>query len=178
MAREQLFGSASAQRGAHLVEHLFLRGNLSLLGQVPGSTQCAATRDNRYLDERVGVLQVPRDGGVTRFVQGDGTFLVLGHHLGLLLQTAYDAVHGRDEIVLSYTLLAVACRYQRRLVAHIGDVGTAEAGRLTCQQVDVEGFIYFNGFQVYFEHSLALVQVGQIHVNLTVETSGAQQRLV
>ena len=115
---------------------------------------------------------------MTGFVKSDGALFLLGHHLGLLLQTAYDAIYSGDEVLLRDSLLAVARCNQCGLVADVGDVRTAEARRLARQQVYVEGFIHLDGFQMHLEHRLALVQVGQIDMDLTVEASGTQQRLV
>ena len=94
MAGEEFLGSSPSQRGTHLVEHLLAGGDLALLGQIPGSAQGTATRHDGHLDQRVGVLQQPADRGMSGLVEGDGAFLLGGHHLGLLLQSSDDAVHG------------------------------------------------------------------------------------
>ena len=64
----------------------------------------------------------------------DGYRLLLGlrHHLGLFLQTTDDAVHGIEEVLLADLLTVEAGSYQGGLVADVGNVGTREAGGLTC----------------------------------------------
>ncbi len=56
-------------------------------------------------------------------MQGDGAFLVLCHHLGLFLQTADDAVDGREEVILADRLLVMAGSDQGCFVADVSDVG-------------------------------------------------------
>ena len=69
-------------------------------------------------------------------------------------------------------------RDQRRLVADIGDVGTRKAGRLLGQESTVQLRIELQRTQVHVENLLALLHVGQSHLDLPVETSGTHQRLV
>ena len=123
MAREELFGGPSGQRGAHLVEHLLLGGDAALFGQVPGGTEGLSARHDGHLDQGVGIFQQPRYRGVSGLVDGDGAALVLRHHLRLLLQTADDAIDGIEEVLLAHDAAVVAGGDERRLVADVGDVG-------------------------------------------------------
>ena len=50
--------------------------------------------------------------------------------------------------------------------------------RLPCQELDVQTGCQFERLEVDLEDLLALVQIRQVDVDLTVETSGAQERLV
>ena len=59
LADECLLGCTAAKNSAHLIKHLLLGGYLTLLGHVPCRAQCAATRNDGYLDERVRVLKEP-----------------------------------------------------------------------------------------------------------------------
>ena len=177
-AQEEVFGSTSAQGGAHLVEHLLLGCDLPFFGQVPGGTQGPSARHDGHLDERVGILQQPGDAGVSCLVDGDGAAFLFGGDLGLLLQSAHDAVYGIEEVLLAHEFLAVAGSYQGGFVAHVGDVRAREARRLTGQQVNVYRIVYLDGAQVYAKHFLAFVQVGQVHMDLAVEAACTQQGLV
>ena len=105
-------------------------------------------------------------------VEGDGALLGGRHDLGLLLQTANDAINGVEEVLLGDGLGIAAGSNEGCLVADIGDVGTGETGRLTGKEVDVEAGVYLDGLQVYLEDLLALGEVGEVDVDLTVETSG------
>ena len=57
----------------------------------------------------------------------NGALLVVGHHLGLLLQSADDAVYGIEEVLLAYCLLVVTRSYKGSLIAYICYVGTRES---------------------------------------------------
>ena len=39
----------------------------------------------------------------------DGALLVVGHHLGLLLQSADDTVYSIEEVLLAHALLVMTC---------------------------------------------------------------------
>ena len=71
-------------------------------------------------------------------VQRDSALLLHGHHLGLLLQAAHDAIHSSQEMVLGHYGSRIAGCYQGSLITYIGYVGTAEARCLAGQEVDIE----------------------------------------
>ena len=175
---EQFLGGSSTHQRAHLVEHLLLGGNLSLLGEIPGGTQCLSARHDGYLDKRVGVLAEPRDGGMTGLMEGDASLLVGSHHLGLLFQSTHDAVYGIEEVLLANSLLVVAGGDEGSLVAYVGDVGSRESRCLAGQEVDVYGLVHLDRFEMYLEDGLAFVQARQVYVYLTVETAGTEQGTV
>ena len=111
-------------------------------------------------------------------MQGDGAFLLLGEHLGFFLQSSDDTVYCGKEILLLHLPLVVSGSDEGSLVAYVGDVGARESRCLACQQVDIYGLVELERFEVYAEYLLALVQVGEVNVYLSVETSGTQQCLV
>ena len=166
------FLSCTSTKGCtHLVQHLFACGYLSFLGQIPCCAQCPATWDNGNLDQGIGILEMPADSGVSCFVDGDGTLLVGGHDLGLFLQAAYDAVNGTEEIFLGDSCVGVTGCNQCGFVADVGYVGSAEAGCLARQEIQVKviGFLY--GTEVYLEDCAALVDIGKIYVYLAIEAT-------
>ena len=112
------------------------------------------------------------------FVYCNSPLLIGGHHLRLLLQSADDTVHGIQEVLLAHALAIATGCYKCSLVAHIGYVCTREPWGLTGQQVYVYSLVGLHWFQVHLEYLLALIQVGQIHVDLSVEAAGTQQCLV
>ena len=112
------------------------------------------------------------------FVDGDGAFFLIGHDARLLFQTADDTIHRIEEILLCHRLTVVACGDEGGLVADVGDVGAREARRLSGEQVDVQAGLQLEGTQMHVEDRNAFGQIGEIDVDLTVETSGAQQSLV
>ena len=111
-------------------------------------------------------------------VVGYYALLLVGDDLVLALQTAYNAIDGGQEVLLRDEFLVVPGGDQGRLVADIGNVGTRETGSLTCQERTVERRIEFQRTQMDVEDLLALLHVGKAHLDLTVETSGAHERLV
>ena len=177
-SEEDLFGCATGQGGADFIEHLFLGRDGTLLGQVPRRAERLAAGHNGDFDERVGVLEQPRHRGVAGFVDGNGTLFFVGHDACLLLQTADDAIHRVEKILLRHGLAVVTSGDERGLVAHVGDVGPRETGRLSREQFDVQARLELQGTQMHIENGDAFGQVGQVDVDLTVETSGTQQCLV
>ena len=111
-------------------------------------------------------------------MEGDGALLLGSHHLGLLFQSADDAVHSSQEVILVHSLLSVTRSNESRLVADICDICTTEARRLTSQEVDIERTVGLDGFQVNLEDFLALVHVGKLNMYLTIEASGTKQGFV
>ena len=61
---------------------------------------------------------------MTCLVDGYGALLRLSHHLGLLLQTADDAVNGIQEVLLAYRRTVIAGSNQRCFITYVGNVGT------------------------------------------------------
>ena len=108
-------------------------------------------------------------------MDGDGALLGLCHHLRLLLQTTDDTIDSIEEVLFLHGLAVMAGCNQCSLVADIGDIGTRETWSLTGQEVDIYAIVGLHGLKMYLEDLLALVEVGEIDVNLTIETSGAQQ---
>ena len=111
-------------------------------------------------------------------MDGYRAFLRGGHHLGLLLQSADDAVYGVEEVLLLHALLAVARCYESRLVADIGNVGTRESRSLACQHLHIHTGIPLDRTEMHLEYRLALVEVRQVNADLPVETTGSEQCLV
>ena len=112
---------------------------------------------------------------MTGLMDGDAALLLLGHHLGLLLQTTDDTVDGIEEILFAYFLTVMTGGNQRGLVADIGDIGSREAGRLTGEEVDINRLVNLQWFQMYQEYLLTFVQVWQVYMDLTVETARTEQ---
>ena len=171
MSDENLLGSTSAEYCTHLVKHLLLCGYLTLFGHVPCSTECPATRNNGNFNQRVGMFKEPRYGSMSGFVYGNGLFLLLSHNLCLFLQSTHYAVNSIKEVLFIYSFLLVARGDKGCLVAYIGNICARESRCLACQSVNLHRLVELQRFQMHLEHLFALIQVGQIHMYLTVETS-------
>ena len=178
MTGEEFLGCTSTHQRAHLVEHLLLGGNLSLLWEIPGCSECLTTRHDGNLDEWIGILAEPGNGCVASLMQCDASFLIGSHHLGLLLQSAYDSIYGIEEILLAYRLLVVAGSNEGSLVTYICNIGTREARSLTSQKIHVHCVIYLNRLEMNQEDGLTLVQTWEIYVDFSVETTCTEQGAV
>ena len=108
-------------------------------------------------------------------MDGYRLLLCLRHHLGLLLQSTDNAVHGVQEVLLAHLLAVMTGSYQGSLVTNIGNVGTRESRCLTSQEVNVQVLVQLQRLQVYHEYFTALVQVGQVHVYLSVKAACTHQ---
>ena len=120
------------------------------------------------------MLHQPAHGGMASLVERDVLLLLAGDDLVLLLQTTDHAVHGIQEILAVDGLLLLPGRDEGGLVADVGDVGPGETRRLLGEELHVHGGVQFQGLQVHLEDGHALLEVGHVHVDLTVEASGAQ----
>ena len=67
---------------------------------------------------------------------------------------------------------------QGSLVAHVSNVRSAETRSLTSKEIEIEVVSLLDRPQVNIEDSLTLAQLRQVHMNLTVKTSGTQQRRI
>ena len=108
-------------------------------------------------------------------VDSDAALLVGGHHLRGLFESADDAVHGVEEVLLAHVAAVVAGGDECRLVAHVGDVCTREARRLPREHIHVEVVGELERGEVHLENCHALREFGQVHVDLAVEASGTEQ---
>ncbi len=178
MTGEEFLGCTSTHQRAHLIEHLLLGGNLSLLRKIPGCSECLTTRHDRNLDEWIGILTEPGDGCMACLMECDASFLIGSHHLGLLLQSAYDSIYGIKEILLAYRLLVVAGSDEGSLVTYICNISTREARGLASQEVHVYSVIYLDRLEVNQEDCLTLVQAWEIYVDFSVKTAGTEQGAV
>ena len=111
-------------------------------------------------------------------VIGDAAALLRGGDAGTLLQASHDAIHSIHKVLLLHEPFAATCSDKRGFVTDVGDVSTGEARSLPSKEVGVDRGIYFDRAEVYVEDLLALIQVGQLHVDLPIETPSTQQSLV
>ena len=120
---EQIFCGASAQSGAHLVQHLFLCGNLAFFGQVPGCSQSTSAWNDGYLNQRVGIFQQPGDVGVSGLVYGNGTAFFFGCDFGFFSRPPTIRSYRIQEVLLFLQIFSMTGGNQGGFVADIGDVG-------------------------------------------------------
>ena len=107
-----------------------------------------------------------------------GTLFCGRYDLAASFQSAYDAVDGIEEVLAVYGLLVLAGGYQCGLVADVGYVRSGEAGGLLGQELHVEVLHQLDLAQMHLEYLQALVLLGQVHVDLSVEAAGPHEGLV
>ena len=96
----------------------------------------------------------------------------------LTFKSADYPVYRIEEILLVYHRLVSACCGKSGLIADIGYVGTGKARCVFCQEFHIEISFQLEVLQVYLEDFHPFIQVGKVHMNLAVKTSGTQKRLV
>ena len=124
------------------------------------------------------MLKHPAQCRVTSLVDRDAASLLGCSNLGSFLKTANDSVDSVHEIYFLHKFLSVAGSDKSRLVADISDVGTRESRRLTGEEVGIDRLVDLDRAQVYAEDLLAFVEVGQLYMDLAIETASAEERLV
>ena len=157
---------------------------MALIRQVPGCSQRLSSGYDGYLDKRVGPPEQPADRSMAAFVEGHHSFLMGGEDFGAFLQTTNNAVHSIQEVLFVYLLLILTGSNQGSLIAYIGDISTRETRGLFGEELTVDiAFRLFVGVELqvahmHIEDGLALFEVWQFHMDLTVETSGTHKGLV
>ena len=176
MEDQRLRGHATEHVG-EAVEHL--RPGLGVLvavGQHHRVAQRATARQDRHLVHGIGAGQCRGDQRVATLVVGGDELLALAHQARTTLRTRDDAIDRLVEGLVVDELAVAAGGEQCRLVEHVGQVGTGEAGGAArdAQQVDVRCDRL--AARVHLEDHVAAVEVGRVDLDLAVEASRAQQR--
>ena len=175
----ELLGNAAAQEDGELVEQLVLGLEVVVLGrQLHGVAERLATRDDRDLVHRVGVLEHVPHERMAALVVGDGGALRLGHHAGLLGRARDHALHGLLDLVHADPAVVAARGQKRGLVQEVRQVGTRKAHRELGELGKVDGRVHGLVVGMDLEDLLAARHVGAIHRDLAVKAAGAQQRRV
>ena len=65
MSGEEFLSRPTSEESANLVEEFLFRGDRSFLRHIPVGSECVSTRHDCDFDKRVGMLQEPRDGGMS-----------------------------------------------------------------------------------------------------------------
>ncbi len=124
---------------------------------------------------RIAFGQQLADQGVARFVVGRVAALFLRHDHALALWAHEDLVFGLLEVLHLDHAGVAARRHQGRLVAQVGQVGTAHAGGTARNDVGADIGPDGHLAHVDVEDLLTATDVGQRDIHLTVETARAQQ---
>ncbi len=125
---------------------------------------------------RVAVGQRVRDEGVATLVVGDDLLFLLAHQPALALRPGHHAVDGLLERDVGDQLLVVAGGEQRRLVDHIGEVGTGEARGAPRDHRQIDVGSHWLALGVHRQDALAALEVRPVDDDLPVEATRTQQR--
>ena len=157
---------------------MLLVRQLALFRQIPCRSKCHSAWYNSHLNQRISPTQHPRYRGMSRLMESNGTLLFFRHNLRLTLQTAYYAVNSIHEILLAYRLVVITRSYQGSLVAHIRYIGAGETRSLLGEELNIHSTVNLNRTQMNTENLLTLLQIRQIHMNLSIESACTQKRRV
>ena len=175
----ELLGNATAQEHGELVEHLVLGlEEVVLLRKLQRVTQSLAAADDRDLVDRIGVLQDVTHQGVTALVVGNRGALGLGHHATLALRSGNHALHRFLDLVHRDHGTMAAGSQQRRLVEQICQIGTSEANGHLGELLKLNVLVHRLVLGMHAQDLLAALHIRTVDRNLTVKTTGTQQRRI
>ena len=179
LVHEDLFCDAPAKQHADLVEHVFAVVAVAVLRRkAHGHAQCAATRNDGHLVNRVALGQQLADQRVARLVVRGIDALALRHDHAFALGAHQNLVLRLLEVLHLDHARRPARRHQRRFIAKVRQIGTGHAGRPARDDVRADVLAQRHLAHVDVEDLLASTNIGQRHIDLAVETARAQQRRV
>src|SRR5262249_12958205 len=169
----------TAERHRHLVhERASRREVLVLSRQRDREAERLSAGNDRDLVDRIGVLKVVADEGVTHLVVGGDLALVLREEPRLLLWAGHDAHDPLLQLLLLDDLLAAARRQQRSLVDEVREIRAGEARSTGGKRVEVDLRCQRLALRVHLEDLAAAETVGPVDDDLAIETARAQERRV
>ena len=131
-----------------------------------------------YIVHRVDILKISARNGVAGLVISGQALCLVAHLAAALFRSHLDledsllaVLHG-DEAVLA------ADSQQSRLVHEVFKIGAREAGSALCDAVEVDILGQHLASCMYLEYRLTTLDIGQAHIDLTVEAAGTKQRVI
>ncbi len=171
-----LLCGAAAHGVCHLVEQLVAGHGVAVLGgHHRGVAERTATRKNRHLGHRIGVVHGGRHQRMATLVVRGVAQLVQRHALGTALRTGLHAVDGLVDGTVIDQLRAGTGAQQRGLVEHVGQIGAGEARGADGDHVQIDVRHERLALGVHLQNLLAAFEVRRLDGDLAVETSRAQQ---
>mmetsp|Transcript_34463 Transcript_34463/g.77712 ORF Transcript_34463/g.77712 Transcript_34463/m.77712 type:complete len:268 (+) Transcript_34463:325-1128(+) len=132
-AKDDLLGYSAAKSHAHHVEQLLLGVERRLTWEELVVTESAgASRNDRNLQERVGILQEPPANGMTGLVVCYTPALLLGQDFALLLNASYHSLDSGLEVCNGDLFLVAPSSNQGCFVADICDVSSCKTRSQRC----------------------------------------------
>src|SRR2546426_2446837 len=179
VAQDDLLRDASAHDARDLVHQPVARDEvLVLLGQAQRPAERHAAGDDRDLVHRVGVRQPLHDQRVPGLVVGDDLFLFFRDAPALALRAGDDAGDRLFELVHADDFLVRPSGEDGGLVDEVRQVGSAEAGGLARQHVEVDCRVERLVAGVHVEDRPATLDVRPVQRDVTVEAAGPEESRV
>ena len=148
--------------------------HLLLIGREPGEALGLAARNQGDLLHGVVGLHQGSHQGVPNLVVGDQALTAtIGERFAL--HAGNDPIHRVVDLGEGGGLLAAAGGEDRRLVEQVGQIRTGEPGGSAGDRFETHIFGKLLVAGVHLEHREAALDVGHVHLHLTVEATGAQQ---
>src|SRR2546425_42264 len=179
LVQHDLFGGPAAEQDRDAIDQVLLRVIVLVVDrELLREPEGAAARDDRHFVDRVGARQNVGHQRVARLVIRDRPLLAIADDHRAPLDAHQDLVLGALEVGHLDELLVLASRQQRRLVHEVRQIGAREPGRPPRQHLELDVGSQRDPSSVHPENLLAALHVGPGHDDLTVESSGPQQRRV
>ena len=115
---------------------------------------------------------------MSRLVDSRRATLLIAHRHISTLQATDNAVDSREEVLLRHSTLVVTRSDERRLVTYVCDICAGKPRGLLGEELAVELIVELQPLQVHVEYRLTLLNIGESHLYLAVETASAHQRLI
>ena len=149
-----------------------------LLRKLQRVAQRLAAADDRDLVNRIGVLQDVAHQGVTALVVGNRGALGFGHHTTLALRSGNHALHRFLDLVHRDHGTMAAGSQQRRLVEQVCQIGAGKANGHLGELLKLHVLVHRLVLGMHAQDLLAALHIRTVNRNLTVKTTGAQQRRI
>src|SRR5205814_10142806 len=135
-------------------------------------------REDRNFVNRIAILDGQADSYVSGFMNGSGVALVFVHHETLALGAHQNFVASILDVFASDGLGVIAGAGNGGLVQEIGQISSGKSRRAACDPLEIEFAIERNVPRMHFQNCFATSQVGEVHHDLAIESSGPRERLI
>ena len=176
VVEHDFLGGTPTHRVRHLVEQLIAGLGIAVRSRHDRRVaEGPASRQNRHLGHRVGVVHARGDQGVAALMVGGVAQLIECHALGLALRTRLHTIDGLVDGTVVNQLGTGTGAQQRGLVEHVRQISACEAGCTYGDHMQVDVRHERLTFGVNLQNRLTAFQIRGFDRDLTVETAWTQQ---
>ena len=174
---DQLFRGSAAQHHGYLIQQFLLREMVVVvLRQSDGVSGGLTAGDDAHFVHGVAVFGQLGDDGVAGLVVCRDALVALGHHAALLRGARDDLVDRLGDVLHGDELAVGACGEDCCLVEQVLDVRSREARCQAGKALEVDRRRKRLVAAVHLEYLLAPFHVGDVDVDLSVESAGTHER--